>query len=178
VAAEPGDPYQRPQLSKEFITAEQEPKPLALRTREHLDRREVEVLSGVQALSIDLSVRRIDLEHGAPLGFEQLVLATGSKNRELKVPGASLGGIHSLRTLDEARRMRNAFQRAHRVVIVGAGFIGLELASAACKLGCEVTVLDIFERPMARVLSAPMSEHFAHAHRSQGVDLRLCEGVT
>lgn len=178
VAEEAGDPYQRPQLSKEFLSGPEEPEPLVLRTREALEARGVEVLSGVAARSLDVGARAVELSDGRVLGYDELVLATGSRNRALPVPGAGLAGVHGLRTLAEARAVREALHRARSLVVVGAGFIGLELASAARRRGVAATVLDIAGRPMSRVLTPAMSGFFAGAHESEGVALRLGEGVT
>lgn len=178
VAAEQGDPYQRPQLSKEFLSEPVAPQPLVLRTREALEARGVELLSGVAAASIDLDARAARLADGRSVSYDQLVLATGSRNRELSVPGAQLDGIHSLRTLAEAHAVRESLLRARSVVVVGAGFIGLEIATAARHHGAAVTVLDVADRPMSRVLTPSMSDFFTRAHGADGVALRLGEGVS
>ena len=111
------------------------------------------------------------------LDYDHLVFATGARNRMLNCPGASLSGIHGLKTLTDAEALHRALPTARNVVIIGAGFIGLEFAAAALAHGCDVTVLEFAPRPMGRALTPVMGEWFAAAHRSQGVDLRLGEGI-
>jgi len=177
VAEEPGDPYQRPQLSKEYLSDPGVPQPLALRTLETLQARGISVHAEIAARALDLESRVVELADGRTIVYDELVLATGSRNRELPVPGVDLAGVHALRTLPEALALRDALPRARRLVVVGAGFIGLEIASAARRHGADVTVLDVADRPMARVLTPEMSAFFAHAHERDGVALVLGEGV-
>lgn len=178
VANEAGHPYQRPQLSKEFLKTTTDPDPLVLRTREALSSRNIETLFGAEAQRADIDKKVIHLADGRTRNFEHLVIATGSRNRRLDVPGAGLGGIHSLRTLVEAYAIRKELFAARNVVVVGAGFVGLEIASAARSLRAHVTVLDLAERPMARILSTTMSEYFADIHRNESVVLQFGTGVT
>lgn len=178
VAEEIGSPYQRPQLSKEFLSAAASPDTLAIRTSAYLAEREIKVLHGVGAAALDVASRTITLDDGSDVAYEHLVLATGSRNRSLPIPGVDLAGVHSLRTLDDALQLRDELASARSIVVIGAGFIGLEVASAARQYGAHVTVLDVLDRPMARVLSPTMSRYFAEAHAKDGVNLRLGEGVT
>lgn len=177
ISDEVGNPYQRPQLSKEFLSADDLMDPLAIRPLSYLQERNVDVITGSRACDLDLRTRTVTLDDDRELGYDQLVLATGSRNRTLPIPGADLDGVHSLRTLTEATRLRAELMAAERVVVIGAGFIGLEVASAARNLGADVTVFDVLDRPMARVLSEPMSAYFAELHTADGVRLRLGEGV-
>ncbi|MDN5759393.1 MAG: NAD(P)/FAD-dependent oxidoreductase, partial [Tomitella sp.] len=177
IGSEAGDPYQRPQLSKEFIAAAGETEPLLLRTRQALAQRQIDFRDARDATAIEPGPRTVTLDDGTQVGYTKLVLATGSRNRALPMPGSELGGVHSLRTLDDARAIRRALTAGRRLVIVGAGFIGMEVAAAARRRGLDVTVIDIAERPMARMLSEPMSRFFLDAHREDGIDFRLGQGI-
>ncbi|MDA3644042.1 FAD-dependent oxidoreductase [Saccharopolyspora indica] len=170
-------PYQRPPLSKDHLRPGGEPAPLPIRAAGHFAGVGIDVRIGARAAEIDRARCEVVLDSGCVLPYSRLVLATGAANRALRVAGAGLDGIHHLRTLDEARAVRADLERARTAVVVGAGFIGLEFAAAARKRGLDVTVLEAADRPMARVLSAPMADFVANAHLRAGVDLRVGEGV-
>ncbi len=177
IGAEAGNPYQRPQLSKEFITNAEETEPLMLRTLGALAERKIDFRDAREVISIDPKLQTVRLNDGTEISYSQLVLATGSRNRSLPVPGAELAGVYTLRTLDQAFAIRKALTNGHRVVIVGAGFIGMEIAAAARIRGFDATVIDIAERPMARMLSEPMSRFFLGAHGRDGITFRLGQGI-
>ncbi|MER5393505.1 FAD-dependent oxidoreductase [Saccharopolyspora sp. NPDC002686] len=177
VGEEEDPPYQRPPLSKDYLRPGGEPAPLPIRAADHFTGIDVDVRIGSRATAIDRARREVVLDSGAVLPYSHLVLATGSANRTLRVPGGDLDGVHHLRTLAEARAVRADLDQARSAVVVGAGFIGLEFAAAARKRGVDVTVLESAERPMGRVLSAPLSDFVADAHRRAGIDLRVGEGV-
>ncbi|WP_230012712.1 NAD(P)/FAD-dependent oxidoreductase, partial [Microbacterium sp. Bi128] len=176
IAEESGLPYQRPPLSKDYLAPGQEPAPLPLRGASFFVDKNVTLHEGAQALAIDRAERKVNLTKGS-LDYDHLVFATGARNRMLSCPGASLSGIHGLKTLTDAEALHTALPTARNIVIIGAGFIGLEFAAAALAHGCGVTVLEFAPRPMGRALTPVMGEWFAAAHRSQGVDLRLGEGI-
>ncbi|WP_324651327.1 NAD(P)/FAD-dependent oxidoreductase [Georgenia sp. H159] len=177
VADESVAPYQRPPLSKDYMLPDGQPTPLPLRGDRFYSESGVTLRSGVAATGIDRRSRTVHLADGSELGYGALVLATGARNRGLSVPGIELGGIHGLRTLTDAETLREELGRVRRVVVVGAGFIGLEFAAAARAHDLQVTVLEGAPRPMGRVLSSAMSEYFVHAHAALGTDLRLSEGI-
>ncbi|NKX53201.1 FAD-dependent oxidoreductase [Arthrobacter sp. E918] len=173
-------PYQRPPLSKDYLVAAAgggAPAPLPLRAGKFFADNDVDSLLGVAVAGIDRAGHTVTLADGTVLGYSKLVLATGAANRGLTVPGAGLAGIHGLRTLADAEAVHAALGTARRVVVIGAGFIGLEFAAAARARGLEVTVLEYAGRPMARALSPAMSEWFAAAHADMGTVLRLGEGI-
>lgn len=176
IAEESGLPYQRPPLSKDYLAPGQEPAPLPLRGASFFVDKNVTLHEGAQALAIDRAERKVKLTKGS-LDYDYLVFATGARNRMLSCPGASLCGIHGLKTLTDAEALHTALPTARNIVIIGAGFIGLEFAAAALAHGCGVTVLEFAPRPMGRALTPVMGEWFAAAHCSQGVDLRLGEGI-
>ncbi|WP_248257262.1 NAD(P)/FAD-dependent oxidoreductase [Georgenia sp. EYE_87] len=175
VGEEAGLPYQRPPLSKDYLGPGGPGEPLPLRGDRFFADCGIDLRTGLAATGLDLAARSVALSDGSVLDYEALVLATGAANRTL--PGADLDGVHHLRTLTEAQVLRGALDRAESVVVVGAGFIGLELAAVARKRGRGVTVLETANRVLGRAVSLAMSEYLASAHRRMGVDLRLEEGV-
>ena len=176
IAEEPGLPYQRPPLSKDYLAPGKEAAPLPLRGASFFPDKNVTLHAGVKATGIDRAERKVQTTEGS-LHYDHLVFATGARNRMLNCTGASLPGIHGLKTLADAEALHAALPNTRNIVIIGAGFIGLEFAAAALAHGCNVTVLEFAPRPMGRALTPAMSEWFAAAHRSQGVNLRLGEGI-
>ena len=176
IGAETDLPYQRPPLSKDFMTGTAG-EPLPLRGERFYGEAGVDFRAGVEVVAIDRAAKTVTCSDGSVVRYATLVLATGSRTRRLAVEGADLAGVHELRTLDDAVRLQGALAEASRVVVIGAGFIGLEFAAAARPRGIDVTVLEFAERPMARAVSPEMSEHFARAHAAAGIDLRCGEGV-
>jgi 3-phenylpropionate/trans-cinnamate dioxygenase ferredoxin reductase subunit len=176
IAEESGLPYQRPPLSKDYLAPGKEAVPLPLRGASFFPDKNVTLHAGVKATGIDRAERKVLTTEGS-LHYDHLVFATGARNRMLNCRGASLPGIHGLKTLTDAEALHAALPNARNIVIIGAGFIGLEFAAAALAHGCNVTVLEFAPRPMGRALTPAMSEWFAAAHRSQGINLRLGEGI-
>lgn len=174
---EPDRPYQRPPLSKEQLTVENG-SAQPLRGPSHFDERDIELRSGVAVTALDRRERAVALSDGGELRYDALVLATGADNRRLDVPGADLEGVHSLRTRAEADSLRTALNAVSSVLVIGAGFIGLEFAAVARERGKAVTVLEAAELPLARALSPDMATHIASAHHSAGTDLRCGEAVS
>jgi 3-phenylpropionate/trans-cinnamate dioxygenase ferredoxin reductase subunit len=170
-------PYQRPPLSKAYLKGEMDEEGLELRGPDFYGETGVTLLTGLRAEAIDRAARTVRLSDGASLGYDQLVLAMGARNRPLNVAGADLAGVMFLRGLDDARAIKAAVAGARRAVVIGAGFIGLEFAAVAAAKGLEVTVVEIGPRVMGRALSAAMSDFFAAEHRKMGVTLRLEAGV-
>lgn len=176
IGDEPHAPYQRPPLSKELASAGAL-QPLPLRPEGFFEKSGVEAKLGVRATELDPRAKRLHLSDGSQLDYDQLVLATGARNRELAIAGADLQGVHGLRTFDEAAALHAALTEASRVVIVGAGFIGLEVAACANTMGKAVTVLEFADRPMARALTPFTSNQVAAAHTEAGISLLLGEGI-
>jgi 3-phenylpropionate/trans-cinnamate dioxygenase ferredoxin reductase subunit len=169
-------PYQRPPLSKAFLTGEAGEANLVLRPQALLDEARITVTGGTRVDGIDRARARIAAGKDS-IAYDHLILATGSRNRHLEVPGATASGVLSLRGIDDARRLREHLGAARRVVVVGAGFIGLEFAAVAAKRGCEVEVLELGDRAMARAVSEAVSTHCAARHEGWGVRFRFEAGV-
>ena len=177
VDAEGHVPYERPPLSKESLAPGASGEPTPLRKAAYFEAKGIERVHGAAA-AIDRGRRELRLDDGRVLPYAALVLATGSAPRRLAVPGADLDGVLALKTLDDARRLAGELAPGRRAVIVGAGYIGLEVAAAAAKAGCSVTVLEYQDRIMARVTSEPVSRFFEGVHARAGVRIVFGAAVT
>jgi len=177
IGAEQALPYDRPPLSKEVLKGDWEPEKTALvRDPERFDALELDLRLGRRATGLDLQARRIELDDGDPVAFDGLVIATGAAPR--KLPGQdALAGVSALRTLDEAVAIRSALEQTPRVAVVGAGFIGAEVAASCRQRGLDVTMIEAMPVPIERAVGADVGETVAAAHRDQGVDVRLGVGV-
>lgn len=168
------EPYDRPPLSKQLLRGTSEPEELRLPGVPQLREREVELRLGVRATGLDLERRELRLEGGDPLGFDGLIVATGSVPKRL--PGqVDLPGLHMLRTIDDAVALRGELVGAARVGVVGAGFIGLEVASEARGLGAAVTVVDLAPHPLSRVFGPEVGARVRRLHAAHGVEFRCGE---
>jgi NADPH-dependent 2,4-dienoyl-CoA reductase/sulfur reductase-like enzyme len=175
VGAEPSLPYDRPPLSKQVLQGHWEPDKIVLRDEGQYDALGVTWHLGRRATALDLAARTVTLDDSEPIAYDGLVIATGATPRWL--PGAQdLAGVYVLRTLDECLALRAEFETASRVCVVGAGFIGAEVAASARVRGLDVTVLEALPAPLARAFPAELGAACAALHVDQGVDLRF--GVT
>jgi 3-phenylpropionate/trans-cinnamate dioxygenase ferredoxin reductase subunit len=177
VGEEPQIPYQRPPLSKKYLSGELGADRLWIRPAEFYGRLGVELLLGRRAARLDRTAHRVHLDDGTAIGYGRLLLATGSRARPATVPGTDLAGVHTLRSIADVDGIRAGLESARRVVIVGAGYIGLECAASCARLGLEVTVLEMAERVMSRVVAPQMSAFYTDQHRAHGVKVRLNERV-
>jgi len=169
VGAERHRPYDRPPLSKQVLTGKIEPGQADLHIEEGF---EADWMLGVSATGLDLGHRRVKLAGGEDLAFDRLVIATGAHPRLL--PMAPVGpGVHYLRTVDDATALRDDLAAAERVVVLGAGFIGLEVAASAHQRGLEVSVLEALPVPLERAIGAEMGAAVARWHRLHGIDVRV-----
>jgi 3-phenylpropionate/trans-cinnamate dioxygenase ferredoxin reductase component len=169
VGEEPVAPYHRPPLSKKFALDEPEQP---LKPADHYREQKIALRTSTQVEAIDPTRRRVHCADGAELGYDALVLATGSVNRRLAVPGADLAGVYQLRTAADARALKSGVSRGARMVIVGGGYIGLEVAAAAGREGIAVSVLEREPRLLPRVGSPELSKFLARAHRRHGTEIR------
>ena len=177
VGEEDALPYHRPPLSKAYLTGEKSAEALLMRGEAFFAEQGITLELGRRAESIDRVGRTLTLDDGRALSYGALVLAAGASARRLAVPGADLDGVLTLRSRADADLLRLRLERAERLVVVGGGFIGLEAAASARKLGREVTLIEALPRLMARAVGEGMSAFFAEAHRAHGVDLRLGAGL-
>ncbi|MBI1364411.1 MAG: pyridine nucleotide-disulfide oxidoreductase [Alphaproteobacteria bacterium] len=166
-------PYQRPPLSKAYLMGALEESRLYLRPRDFYEKNAIELRLGARALRIDRAGKAVTLESGEALAYDKLLIATGAPPRRIPVPGADLPGVAYLRTIEDSDALRAVLAGARRLVIVGAGYIGLEVAAAARKAGLEVTILELAPRALSRVACPQVSAFFHDLHRAAGVDLRL-----
>jgi 3-phenylpropionate/trans-cinnamate dioxygenase ferredoxin reductase subunit len=165
-------PYQRPPLSKAYLKGEGRPDSLMFRPDKFYRDQSIELI-GDRAVSIDRAARRLLLASGSSLDYGHLVLATGARNRLLDLPNANLGDVRYLRILDESEGLRQRIGTAKGVVVIGAGFIGLEFAATARAKGLEVDVIELGTRVMARAVTAEISEYFQARHTAAGIRIHL-----
>jgi 3-phenylpropionate/trans-cinnamate dioxygenase ferredoxin reductase subunit len=170
VGAERHLPYQRPPLSKEMLGDGGDPDALSLRAGAFFDERRIALCHG-PAVDIDRAGQLVHIAGDRPLRYDHLVLATGAAPRRIELPGRSLRGVAELRTLDDALALRASLVGARRMVVLGGGFIGMEVASAARKRGVEVSVIELGDRLLRRAVCAPVSAAVAAHHRAEGVRL-------
>src|SRR5918911_3608476 len=178
VGAEPERPYERPPLSKTFPAGQLPEEKVYLRPSDYYANHGIELLLGRRAVRVDPQAKTVELEDGEHLGYTALLIATGATPRRLTAPGGDLEGIVYLRDLRDARRLRERLPSAQRVVVVGAGFIGAEVAAVARSLGREVVALEALPVPLERALGPVVGGLYAEIHRARGVDLRTNEAVT
>ncbi|MGH6653993.1 MAG: NAD(P)/FAD-dependent oxidoreductase [Actinocrinis sp.] len=171
VGAEPHPPYDRPPLSKQFLAGQLGAEAIELRTAAFYESHGIDLVLGTRVVEIDREWRAVELASGERLPFKRLVLALGATPRQLPVPGADHPDVLVLRTLAEATALRERLATPRRLVVIGAGFTGLEAAAAARAAGHEVTVIEALDRVLARAVSVPVSEHVAELHRGRGVKI-------
>jgi 3-phenylpropionate/trans-cinnamate dioxygenase ferredoxin reductase subunit len=169
IGAEPVPPYQRPPLSKAYLKGEAPVERLLLRPVSAYADDRVELITSAAVAAIERHARVVTLDDGRTIAYDKLILATGARPRALHKPGAALRGVHAFRTLADADALRASLKPGARVVIVGAGYIGLEAAAAARQIGADVTLIESAQRPLARVTSAMVADFFLGEHMRQGV---------
>lgn len=172
VGDEPHLPYDRPPLSKQYLRGEMDGDGPFLRPPEWYDERDIERVLGVRVERVSGDRRVVRLADGRELSYEKLLVATGGQPRRLHVPGGDLAGIMYLRRLGDAEVLRATFKPGLRLCVVGGGFIGLEVAAAACEAGVEVTVVEALEAPLVPVLGPEIGQLCARLHRDAGVEVR------
>lgn len=174
---EPDLPYERPPLSKDYLAGEKSAEALMLRPAAFWDEREITLLPGKQVIGVDDAGHSVRAASGEVIGYGRLIWAAGGHARQLGCGGAQLAGIHSIRCRADVDQLREELTSAHRIVIVGGGYIGLEAAAVLRKLGRGVTLIEALPRVLARVAAAPLSIFFEQEHRAHGVDLRTATAL-
>jgi 3-phenylpropionate/trans-cinnamate dioxygenase ferredoxin reductase component len=176
IGDEPGLPYERPPLSKDVLRGDAETDVTRVHPEDFYAERSIELVDD-RAVSLDAGARTIGLAGGESITFDTAVLATGAVPRQLDVPGAELAGVHYLRTIDDSVRLRDAIRAAGRVAVIGAGWIGSEVAASARQMGADVVLVDPARVPLHRVLGDEIGTVFGRLHADHGVHLRLGTGV-
>lgn len=165
-------PYQRPPLSKAYMKGELAEERLYFKPAAWYEDQKIDTVLSVRATEIDRSAQTVSLEHGGSVAYDALIIATGSRPRALPIEGADLDGVFDLRDLSDVDRIRPRMISGQKLVIIGAGYIGLEAAAVARQLGLDVTVLEMADRVLARVTSPIMSQFFYDEHTRQGAEIR------
>ena len=182
IGEEPHLPYQRPPLSKAFLSGELSAEQLYLKPKATYDKARIEFIPNTRAERIDRATHVVTLSDGREIGYSKLVIATGGHARRLALPGIEAiekqPNFHYLRTLDHVARIRMQFHTGARLVIIGGGYIGLEVAAVAVKRGLHVTVLEALPRVLARVTAPELSAFYERVHREAGVDVRTSTAVS
>jgi 3-phenylpropionate/trans-cinnamate dioxygenase ferredoxin reductase subunit len=169
---EPYLPYERPPLSKGYLLGNDELESAFVHPADWYAEHAVELRTDVEVVALDREAHEVVLAGGEHVPYDKVLLATGSEPRRLEVPGGDLAGVLTLRRIEDSQRLKDAYTRAARVVVVGGGWIGRETAAAARAAGLEVTLLERGELPLLRVLGPDVAPVFADLHREHGVDLR------
>ncbi len=179
IADEPVVPYQRPPLSKAYLTGELSLDRLLLRPESWYGEQNVTLRLGTRAEAIDRAARQVRLSTGEIIPYAKLALTTGSLPRLLpEAIGGRLGGVYAMRTLDDADRMARELMPGKRALVIGGGYIGLEGAAVCAKKGLTVTVIELADRILQRVAAPETSDFFRTVHRAHGVDIRESTGLT
>lgn len=172
IGDEPYLPYQRPPLSKTYLSGELELPRVLVRPEKFYADKNIETRLGTRVTAIDRDAKTITLDDGSVVEWSRLVLATGSHARRLNLPGIELPGVHYLRTIEDVDAIRASMGEGRRLVIIGGGYIGLEVAAVARKMGMDVTVLEMEDRILARVTTEEMSAYYTKVHTQHGVEIR------
>ena len=171
-------PYERPGLSKGVLQGKDDPESVYIHEAAWYEQHGVQTRFDDPAVAIDQAEQSVRLASGAVLSYDDLVIATGARPRTLDLPGAGLAGVHTLRRIPDSLAVKDALVEGGRLVVVGAGWIGLEVAAAASQAGVEVTVLEYADVPLRAALGDRLGTYFADLHRQHGVDLRTGVSVT
>ncbi len=177
IGDEPHPPYQRPPLSKKFLAGEIGAEGLWLRPPAFFTTNNIDHIPNTRVVAIDRGAKRLTLANGDTLPYGKLVLATGTNARLLTLEGADKKGVVTLRSIADVNVIRDILHKSSNVAIIGAGYIGLEVAAVAKSLGKSVTVIEAQDRPMKRVVSQAVSDYFSGLHKARGIELRLNTGI-
>jgi len=171
-------PYQRPPLSKAYLQGEQTLDRVLIRPQKFYDDKNITLKLGVRATSIDKDAKQVTLDNGETIDYDNLIISTGSRPRKLNITGSELPGIHYLRTISDVDAIRAEMGEGKNLVIVGGGYIGLEVASVGIRAGMNVRVLEMESRILQRVTTPEMSAYYHQLHKGRGVNIHTETGVT
>jgi NADPH-dependent 2,4-dienoyl-CoA reductase/sulfur reductase-like enzyme len=178
IGSEQHHPYERPPLSKDFLQGKADRDSVFVENADWYDEHDVDLRMGTTAVGLELSTRTVSLDSGERLRYDALLLATGSSPNALDAPGHDLDGVHYLRTIENSESLASVLKgEGKRVVVIGSGWIGMEVAASATVLGNEVVVLDRGEVPLSAALGSELGRVFADLHRDNGVDIRSSVSV-
>jgi 3-phenylpropionate/trans-cinnamate dioxygenase ferredoxin reductase subunit len=177
IGAESELPYERPPLSKELLRGESERVTAFVHDEQFYADKEIELVSGHAVSALDVTGGQVTLDDGRTLPYDKLLLTTGARPRRISVPGADLDGIHYLRTIGDSEALHQQLTSGRRLAVVGAGWIGSEVAASARQLGLEVTLIDPLALPNERIFGSEIGSFYRDVHRDHGIEMRLGEGV-
>jgi 3-phenylpropionate/trans-cinnamate dioxygenase ferredoxin reductase component len=177
VGEEPVRPYERPPLSKDYLRGEVGPDAAFVHDEGFYGEHDIELLTGTTASALDVANRQVGLDSGDTLGYDALLLTTGAGPRRLSIAGADLPGIHYLRTMEDADRLHEALVAGGPLVVIGAGWIGCEVAASARQMGVDVAVVEMGALPLERVLGPELGAFYRDVHVEHGVDFHFGVGI-
>jgi 3-phenylpropionate/trans-cinnamate dioxygenase ferredoxin reductase subunit len=177
IGAEHDRPYERPPLSKNYLRGEVERQKVFVHDEDFYEQQQIQLMTGRTATKLDVDASQVLLDDGRKVGYDKLLLTTGAEPRRLSVPGAELDGILYLRTVEDSDALRARLETGARVVVVGAGWIGSEVAASARQKGLEVALVDPLALPNERIFGAEIASFYRDVHAQHGVQLVLGEGV-
>lgn len=178
IGDEPHPPYQRPPLSKAYLAGEQGIEKVYLRPETFYESKNITLQKGVRVTAIDTEAQTVSTDSGESTPWEHLIIATGTRPRRLPVPGADLDGVHYLRTIADVDGIRSELTQGKKLVIIGGGYIGLEVAAVAIEAGADVSVLEMEDRILQRVTTEQMSEFYHQLHTGRGINIRVNTGAS
>lgn len=178
LTADSDEPYERPPLSKEYLTGDKDFRSIHARGPDFWREKAIDLLLGETVTALDPTDNQMATASGRTIGFGRLVWAAGGEPRSLSCDGHDLAGLHAIRSRADVDRLRAELDSASRIVVIGGGYIGLEAAASLTKLGKQVTVLEALDRLLARVAAPDISDFFLAEHRARGVNVRLGATVT
>ena len=177
IGAEDELPYERPPLSKDYLRGESERESMRVHDEAFYREQEIQLQLGTRVTSVEVGMQHAELEDGQSLSFDRLLLTTGASPRRLDLPGASLNGIHYLRTIDDSDAIRARIDKGGHVAVIGGGWIGSEIAASARQRGLEVTMIAAQRLPNIQVFGEKIGQFYRDVHASQGVQLVLGDGA-
>ncbi len=178
VGDEPVRPYERPPLSKGYLRGEEGPEKIYVHGEDYYHEHDIDLRLSTSARGIDPSARTVELDSGERLPYDALLLTVGARPRRLEVPGADLEGVHYLRTVAQSDLLREAIPAAGRVVVIGAGWIGSEVAASARQMGADVALVEMSEVPLERVLGREMGAFYRDVQVDHGVEVHMGTGIS
>ncbi|HLN16521.1 MAG TPA: FAD-dependent oxidoreductase [Acidimicrobiales bacterium] len=177
IGEEPVRPYERPPLSKDYLRGEVGPDAAFVHDEGYYDEHGIELLTSTSAQRLDVEGRQVTLDSGETVSYDAVLLTTGAAARRLSITGSDLDGVHYLRTMEDADRLREALGRGGPLVVIGAGWIGCEVAASARQMGVDVALVEMGDLPLERVLGPELGRFYRDVHAEHGVDMHFGTGI-